>query len=370
MANFIGVLASCFISLSGIPLVVFVTNSDVLSQPINLMVIGFTSMATIVVFVYLVVPPNGIKKEEGKEGRGVLYYTCCLFMWASMTDLALQSQRFGLFGLKSGSDYFDHGEPYLDTPFGLGVQGWNGIVNYLLYIHIIYNIDNNKDPRYTAIYWAGGILTSQFCVIVGAYSGSFATYLPPSVAMNIVFVVFPMWVFFHFLNKPRSDKIQPINSTKYRSLDIFLIAGLLVASFFMIIRGLGALDSPFPLTKYYVTTHEPYIMEPGKFGATWVLYGFIYGVPFQLFAIYGLLHSGCDWMIDLVVFYAAGMLQGTCVYMAYTWFPMSNPEYHIPQTSMYMVIAINVFLVFISNLLLWRCFAEPQYFVKGKLKKN
>uniref|UniRef100_H2Z5B8 EXPERA domain-containing protein n=1 Tax=Ciona savignyi TaxID=51511 RepID=H2Z5B8_CIOSA len=253
MANFIGVIMSCLISVSAIPLVIVITDHDILSQPINMMIIGFGFLASVVMVFYLVLPPKGIKKQLGKEGRGVLYYTCCVFMWASVADFTLQSRQLGIFGFASNNAYFDHGEPYLQTPFGIGVQYWNAVINFILYANIIYKIDNHIDPRFTAIYWAGGILTSQFCVLFGAYTGSYAAYLPPSVAMNVVFVVYPFWVFFHFINKPRAEKIPPTNDSKYRVLDVVLVVSLLIASFFMAIRGLGGFDSPFPLTQHYVT---------------------------------------------------------------------------------------------------------------------
>jgi len=201
-----GVLTSVTLSLSAIPLVVLVTDSSVLSEPLLMMSIGFGLLAGFAIAFVLLLPPSAIKPSNKLiEGRGVLYYTCCLFMWACIADLTIQARHLQLFSDHQNTQYFSHGEPYLETPLGITAQFWNGIVNYCLYLAIIYKIDNSRDPRNFALYWSGGILTSQFVVLVGALTGSYSHLLQASVWMNVVFVVFPLWVMIKFLIKPRSD---------------------------------------------------------------------------------------------------------------------------------------------------------------------
>ncbi|CAK8695649.1 unnamed protein product [Clavelina lepadiformis] len=312
MANFTGVAVSILISLTAFPLVELVTTDSSLSAPLPLMLIGFGLLLLIALTLKFVLPQKCVE-EQGKdavEQRGFVYYTCCLFMWACTSDLCLQIRNHELFGFRKNTKYFEHGEAYLVTPLGIFAQFWNGIINYILYVIIIYQIDNKKDSRYSCLYWSGGILTSQFVVLVGAFTGSYSNKLEYSVWLNAVFVFLPLWILQHCWVKPRPvAKNFTRENSSFPVLDLFLCTGLVLASVFGLIRGLGALGSQTPLIKYYVEAYEPYMLESSKYGAVWPMYVAIYGIPFQLCAIYGLLHPGCQWMLNCSVVYAAGMLQ-------------------------------------------------------------
>lgn len=206
MANLSGLIVTVLISLTAFPLVLVVTASELLTEPFTLMVVGLGTTVAVVIVICVFLPPSGIENSPNVEGRGVIYYTCAVFMWASIADLSIQSAHFGFFmGYKTNTEYFEHGEVYLMSPIGITTQTWNAIVHYVLYIFIIYRIDNNKDPRNVALYWAGSICTSQFVLMLGILTGSYSNQLEWSVWMNVTFVVFPVWVFWKFLVKPRTD---------------------------------------------------------------------------------------------------------------------------------------------------------------------
>ena len=367
------ILSSCFlsvlISLTSVPLVIFITDHDVFSDPLLLMVVGFSFLAFVGIIIKTLLPPKTNVKSEHSEGRGLLYYTCCVFMWASIADLTLQSRAFHLFGKGSNSRYFEHGEAYLKVPFGITTQFWNAIVHYVLFLKIIYEIDNNQDCRNTTLYWCGSIMTSQFVVLVGTLSGSFSDKLEYSAWMNVIFLALPAWVFYKFLVKPIT--VKHLNKSKEISsigtlYDAILCMLLLVLSVFALMRGLGALGSRFPVIKWYVDNCEPYIKDPANFGSSWVLYTAIYGIPFQFCAIYGLIKPGCQWMLNLCVFYAAGMLQGTFTYLSYSWYPSAEKQYIIPQNQFYFVVSINVLLVVTAHLLMHRCLTCSSFFLDSQ----
>jgi len=197
-----GVLTSVTLSLSAIPLVVLVTDSSVLSEPLLMMTIGFGLLAGFAIAFVFLLPPSAIKPSNKLiEGRGVLYYTCCLFMWACIADLTIQARHLQLFNDHQNTQYFSHGEPYLETPLWTTAQFWNGVVNYCLYLAIIYKIDNGRDPRNFALYLCGG----EVVILVGALTGSFSYLLQASVWIQVAFVLFPLWVMIKFLIKPRTD---------------------------------------------------------------------------------------------------------------------------------------------------------------------
>nr|CAB3266998.1 transmembrane 6 superfamily member 1-like [Phallusia mammillata] len=342
----------------------YVTTSNVLTEPLTLMSIGLGLTAAILITIAVLVPPSGIKNSKNIEGRGLIYYTCALFMWASMADMSIQTAHFGFFmGLESNTDYFTNGEPYLMTPIGISTQYWNAIVNYVLYLFIIYKIDNNQDPRNFVLYWCGSICTSQFVLMSGILTGSYSDQLEYAVWMNVTFVVFPVWVLWKYLVKPRTDLPVKI-AEKHQSgfLDLILSVGLIAASCLAFVRVLGAMGSKFPVMKYYATHYEPHLLDETDFGKTWALYSAMYGIPFQLAAVYGLRCPGKEWMLNLSVYYAASMLQGSFVFTSYSWYPSSEEQYRIPDESRSTVLCINIALVFLANLLMFRCLSDPGYF--------
>ena len=366
MYNFKELLASLAISLTSIPLVVFVTDHDVLTQPLIMMTIGFSLLLFITILVVLVIPPTKKDSDTSLEGRGLVYYTCCLFLWAAVSDLAIQSRYLGWFGFESNSKYFNNGELYLSIPFGITTQLWDAFVNSTLYMIIIFQIDNKIDCRSAVMYWCGSIITSQFVVMIGAFSGYYSDKLQYAVWLNVVFIIFPVWVLCKFLFKPISvsnKNLQPLKSTIY---DKILSLLLLFLCIFNTIRGLGALGSNFSMIKSYVDNFEPYIKESSKFGGTWVLYTAVYGVPFQLASIYALMHPGCAWMLNWSVFYASGMLQGTFVYMSYSFYPSSDPDYRIPENMFPYVFLMNALLVVVAHLVMFRCLSRSEFFRHSK----
>ena len=361
MFNLHGVVTSIIISLTGPPLVLFVSNHDVFSQPIYLMTIGFGYLALIAIFFKKFLSPAGLKPTQLLEGRGLLYYTCCVFMFGGCADVAIQSCHVRLFSC--GNDtYLLHGEPYLQTPFGITTQLWNGIVHYFLQLVIIYQIDNFKDCRITTLYWCGSIITSQFVVLVGALSGSYSDSLEYAVWMNVIFVGLPVWIFYKFLGKPINSFIAESKPTHFDIFDAILVLFLLFAMCFNLMRGLGALGSKIPIVAYYIKNYEPYINEPAQFGSTWVLYTAVYVIPFYLSVLFNYTKPMSQWIVNLSVFFAASLLQGTFIYLSYTWYPSSDSNFQIPKDSLSFAVSINVFLIAIAHLVMYWCLEKWGYF--------
>ena len=378
MVYLTGVLTSFIISLTSAPLVHIVSNHDILSQPIYLMMIGFGLLAVVAFLAVTFLRPSDLKPAKSFEGRGLVYYTCCVFMWGGVADFTIQSCHVKLF--ECGEDsYLLNGEPYLRTHFGISTQFWNAIVHYSLQLLTIYEIDNQLDCKFTVLYWCGSIITSQFVVLVGGLSGSYSDALQYAVWMNVIFAGLPIWIFFRFLSSPiilpisisasarslKSKSSKPkVSGNKLNLVDMILSLLLLYAMSFNLIRGLGALGSRFPIVSNYVDNYEPYIKEPARFGSTWALYTAVYIVPFYFATLYNLTKPLSQWTVNLSIFFAAGTLQGSFVYMSYSWYPSSNPKFRIPDNSVPVVLVANILLVVTAHLLMFRNLKMCGFFTK------
>jgi len=376
MVNLTGVLTSVVISLTGAPLVLMVSNHDVLSQPLYLMIIGFSLLTAIALLFKMFLSPSALKFDKSLEGRGLAYYTYCVFMFGCVADFTLQCCHNKLFTSLftcGENSYLLNGEPYLQTQFGITTQFWNAIVNYFLQLLAIYQIDNHIDCRITTLYWCGSIITSQFVVLVGGLSGSFSNTLEYAVWLNVIFIGLPLLIFCKFLGKPivqpglitaGSSKSLSIKESKLNLFEKVLSVLLVCSMCFNLIRGLGALGSRLPFIAYYVNNYEPYINEPAKFGSTWVLYTALYVIPFYVATLCNLSRPVLQWAVNLSIFFAAGLLQGTFVYLSYSWYPSSNPEFRISNDSMSVVLSANVFLVITAHLLMFHHLQKYRYFTK------
>jgi len=68
-------------------------------------------------------------------------------------------------------------------------------------------------------------------------------------------------------------------------VNVILLTGLFITTLFGIVRGLAALNSPFPLSMKYAHLYEPYVLEPSKFGSAWILYVMTIGSLFQVIVL-------------------------------------------------------------------------------------
>jgi len=201
-----GLLTSMAMSLSAVPLLLRVSQYPVLPEPGVMTTIGFLLLGCIAFTFTMLLPPSALPKSNPlAEGRGILYYSSCLFMWAGVADLTVLSTRKNVFSASGNRKFFSYNQPYYETPHGVVSQIWNGIVHYCLHLAIIYKIDNGQDPRTCVLYWCGSLLTSQLVTLIGALTGSCSRTLEMSMWMNVVFFLFPLWVLFRYLVKPRSD---------------------------------------------------------------------------------------------------------------------------------------------------------------------
>lgn len=348
-----GTVAAFFISQSSWLLISIVAYSPLLSDPFVMLGAGSVFIPSIAILYYKLLPPV-YKDNRGKtRRRNRLYYMFCVFSWSCTIDMILVLEAAGV--ITGFMDYYLRaGEPYLGSPFGIVIDFWDATMHFLLYLMIIYKYDNDQNVRPVGLYWCGSMLTGMFCLLVGAAAGSYGTHTGPAIFLNIPYTVLPVCSLVYFLNmKTGKEKEKQNISTQRSILDVVLFLGLAFSILFGVLRGLAALDSPLPFVQAYVANYEPYIFEPGKFGAMHCLFTFMYGVPLQVLGLYGLYQGNAPWLNDLSLLYAGGVSQGTFYHIGAALLHTREPKYSLGG-NMGWTVALNLMLPIIAHLLLYR----------------
>ena len=363
MAIFKGVFTAFVVSFCSIPLLRSALKHNEVSQFLPMFLFNYSLLITAAMFFAVVLPPNVYGPVTSK--RNEIYYMCCLFMCTCVAGMCFQSWRLNLFWKKSKKkvDFFKYDEPFVLTPFGMSSQIWSDIINYFLYIAMIYMIDNCISYRNLALYWSSGTLTNQLITLFGAVTGRFSRQLQYSEVVRVLYLLAAIWVMYKLLVlKPRVIK-KRLSNTDLKLLDAFLIISLAFYCVYGVIRGVAALNGKQTFIANYIKNYEPYISDPSRFGATWVLHTAVYGVPLHMAMIRCLLQTKCPWIIDTSIIYAGSLVQGTFVYMTYSLYPSSEKKFRSPADNFPMVLALNVGLVAIAHILMYRCLSEPGYFL-------
>ena len=366
MANYRGVLVSVIVSLFGVPMVVSGLCHPVMSQFLPMYVYNYSLLLTALVFFVAALPPNICCPDQLR--RNEIYYMSCLFMCLCTGSATSQAWRVHAIpnqpNVKVG--YFQYDEPYMNTPFGMSTVIWNDFVNYFIYISLIYMIDNGFNYRNIALYWCGGTLTSEFVSIIGSFIGCNSHQLHYSEIRHIAIICATTWVLYKFLlRQPRCINL-PLYCTRFKLLDRLLIVLLAFYSLLGVVRGLGGLGGRQKLVTHYVINYEPYIIHPARFGAVWVLYTAVYGIPFQFAAIKALMRPGSRWLIDMSILYASSLMQGTVVFLSYSFYPTADKKFKIPPRCFYGVMSLNLVYVLTAHALMYRCLMEPGYIALGR----
>lgn len=367
MPNYKGVIVSIVVSLFGVPMVIAALCHPVMSQLLPMYVFNYSLLLTAAVFIVAALPPNFACLKTTR--RNEVYYMACIFMCLCTGSGAAQAWRLRIIphqpNVKVG--YFQCDEPYMNTPFGMSTVIWNDCVNYIIYVVLVYMIDNGMEYRNLALYWCGGTLTSEFVATLGSFIGCHSHQLHYTEIKHFAVTLGTAWVLYKFLvRNPRTSCDIKLYNTRFKTLDTLITVLFTFYSFFNILRGLGGLGGRQKIVAYYIGHYEPYIIHPSRFGAVWVIYVAAYGIPFQLATIKGLKKPGSEWLINSSILYASSLLQGTTVFLSYSFYPRADRQYKIPPNSFMIVLLLNIAYVVLAHALMYRCLSEPGYFIFRK----
>ena len=167
--------------------------------------VGFAALLLVITSLKWILPPTALSKNSKKiEKRGFLYYMSCLFCWTCIVDGIFYLEGLSIVSGFAGF-YLKIGEPYLGTSFGTLCNVWDAVVHYVLYLRIIYCIDNGKDYRNVALFNLGSMLASMILLLIGGLGGTYGG-LYPATFLNLPFVFAPVYALLIVVNSSRTSR--------------------------------------------------------------------------------------------------------------------------------------------------------------------
>ena len=355
MVRLKGVAVCFFTSLLCSPLIHNLLGHPLMSQKLPMMCLQYSLFATsVLMFVAMLEPSSDFWNFE-KRGS-FLYFLFCLLTCVSVVQITLNVNRFNLIGKPKKAKYFEGDEQYLGTPFGMSSEAFQSIFTYVVSMLAVLQMDNETSPRNLALYWCGATITNIIVTGIALLSGPLAAKIQFSSWMHVFYFVMALFVSHNFVlvNKRR----YPVCEYYTRRSVLFDILVAILLGFCMIynaMRLLCAFNATQKFIKDYTAKFEPCIVEPTKFPFAWILFAGVYGIPCCLQGIYDLNNVGCQRNLEMAFMHAGSMLQGTFVYVSFSWYTKAN-KFQIPDKSYPIVAILNLLVVCAAHMLAIRCF--------------
>jgi len=201
-----GIIVAVVVSQSAWPTLYLVSKYPRLTEPTTLVSTGFVCLLIVAYLLKLLLPPRTNidcnSENQNVIERGLLYYSCCLFSFSCIVDAIFYLEKVGKVEGFIGF-YLKTGEPYFETSYGTFSLLWDGAVNFLIYMVIIYQIDNHLDCRNLVIYWGGTMVVSLFTLLYGAAAGDYGSKMHLASMLNIPYIVIPIHYLVKFMLLPR-----------------------------------------------------------------------------------------------------------------------------------------------------------------------
>lgn len=354
------------ISLSAIPVSYVINNIFGLADPVSIAATGFAVLLALVLVTYILV--------QTRPPQDPLFYVFAVFSFTSVIDLIISLEEDGyLSGFMEF--YIREGEPYLRTAYGVMICYWDGTVHYGFYLVMLSAIVQRKDYRNVGLYWLGSLMMSMVVFLPANMIGKFGSQLRPAFLLNIPYLLLPIWAGLNIYKKPQSlpycsveKVVEEQRKWLYqRPLDLALVAYLLLAVIFTLFRGLVVLDCPADSCFNYLYQYEPYLKDPVAYPKVQMLVYLFYVLPFFCLCIYGLIEPGCTWMLDWPLVFAGAVAQAQFSHICSSLHHKTPYTYRTPEDTWWFFLFTNLLYALGPNLLAYRCFLSPGFFMTPKL---
>uniref|UniRef100_A0A3Q3FKL3 Transmembrane 6 superfamily member 1 n=1 Tax=Kryptolebias marmoratus TaxID=37003 RepID=A0A3Q3FKL3_KRYMA len=245
--------------------------------------------------------------------------------------------------------YLKEGDPHINTAHGHMISYWDGCVHYLMYLLMIAAITWGDSYRAIGLYWVGSFLMSSMVYILGSAVGKNTKNNGLLCASLVVF---------QDIQDPQRTNVL------HRPLDLFFLIYLIQALVFCVLRGLIALDCSSKWCQDYSRRFEPYLKDPSAYPKVQMLVSMLYSGPYYVFALYGLLVPGCEWMPDLTLVHSGALAQAQFCHIGASLHTRTPFSFRVPADSQPVFLLVNVLYTLVPHFLCYRCCAQPAFFVK------
>lgn len=268
-------IAMVVIALLGLPFAYIQAHSGILEgHPVFVMVFAVVALSLVGFLAYWFVfrhLPQNVRRSPY-----LIFFS--IFAFATMLDLLIALSLLGYTDLMTA--YFETGEPYLKSSYGMAVNLWDGTAHLALYVAMTYYLVRGESHRKTALFWSGSIMSACIVYMYANLIGEYAEHIEASYVLNVPFMIVP--VFYAWKVIAEDDTSVAPARGPVSPMDWVLALALMTLATVCAFRMLAVLNPEVSLTQGWVTDVEPYLLNPSRYPQMQML---AYGQALMPFAV-------------------------------------------------------------------------------------
>lgn len=315
-------LAMVVIALFAIPFAYIQANVGILEgHPTFVMLFAVGALAAVGFLAYWLVFRH--LPVDVRRSPYLIFFA--IFAFATMLDLLIALSLLGYTDLMSA--YFETGEPYLKSSYGMAVNLWDGTTHLALYAAMSYYLAKSQPHRRLALFWAGSIMGSCITYMLANLVGQYAEHIEPSYALNLPFMIVPIFYAWKVINDDRTP--VALDRAPMAVQDYLLASALLLVAVICAFRMLVVINPEVSLTQSWATDVEPYLLNASRYPQIQML-GYGFGLmPFAVLAAISLWRRPSKGMAIWACIFAGIAAQGQFAHIVGSLHAASDPQFAV-----------------------------------------
>lgn len=262
------------IALLAIPFSFIQTHAGVLEgHPNTVAAFGFVSLALVGALAYALV----FRHLPPQTRRNPFLILFAIFAFATMLDLLIALSLLGVTDVMNG--YFETGEPYLKSSYGMAANLWDGTAHLAMYVGMSYYLAQARPHRKLALFWTGSIISGSVVYMLANLIGEYAEHIEPSYLINVPFMIVPIFYAWRILEQ--DDSKVGATRAPLGVQDYVLALAMLGLAALCAFRMLVVLNPTISLTHGWALA-EPYLLVPSRYPQVQMI---AYGIGLAPFAV-------------------------------------------------------------------------------------
>lgn len=251
-----------------------------------------------------------------------------IFAFATMLDLLIALSLLGITDVMNS--YFESGEPYLKSSYGMAVNLWDGTAHLAMYAGMSYYLAKGVPHRKLALFWTGSLMSACTIYMLANLIGEYAEHIEPSYLLNVPFMLVPIFYAWKILDEDKTQAAAvraPLGAQDYP-----LAVALLALAFLCAFRMLVVINPAVSLTQGWAAI-EPYLLMPSRYPQMQMI---AYGttlMPFAVLATMSLWRKPTRGIAIWAWIFAGFVAQGQFGHVIGNLHASSDPRYAINSTA-------------------------------------
>jgi hypothetical protein len=318
-------IAMVVIALLAIPFSFAQTYAGVLEgHPNFVAAFGFVSLGLVGFLAYWFV----FRHLPANIRRSPFLILFAVFAFATMLDLLIALSLLGVTDVMNS--YFETGEPYLKSSYGMAVNLWDGTAHLAMYVGMSYYLAKGLPHRKLALFWTGSLMSACVIYMLANLIGEYAEHIEPSYLMNVPFMLVPIFYAWKILDEDTTQAAP--TRAPLGGQDYILALALLALAFLCAYRFLVVINPTVSLTQGWAAM-EPYLLVPSRYPEIQMI---AYGttlMPFTVLAAMSLWRKPSRGIAIWAWLFAGFVAQGQFGHVIGNLHASSDPRYAMDATA-------------------------------------